>query len=162
MTVGEMHTYDVLHFPVELLHIANAALKAEVHVDCLHAGLLFTLDIFLLFHTGFIITCNLRKRLIMDGYFVARYYAKHASLLVDVLATIPSWIEVSELACMHAGFSFSSFLNKMHGSTNPPIKVNVKLHTRQHCAPISCKLVSLARMLMRVCLTLQTKEQLIC
>ena len=31
----------------------------------------------------------------MDGYFVARYYAKHASLLVDVLATIPSWIEVS-------------------------------------------------------------------
>ena len=63
------------------------------------AGFLFTLDIVLLFHTGFIITCNLRKRLIMDGYFVARYYAKHASLLVDVLATVPAWIEVRPL-CM--------------------------------------------------------------
>ena len=61
------------------------------------AGFLFTLDIVLLFHTGFIITCNLRKRLIMDGYFVARYYAKHASLLVDVLATVPAWIEVRPL-----------------------------------------------------------------
>ena len=63
------------------------------------AGFLFTLDIVLLFHTGFIITCNLRKRLIMDGYFVARYYAKHASLLVDVLATVPAWIEVNIPDC---------------------------------------------------------------
>ena len=52
------------------------------------------MDILLLFHTGFIITCNLRKRLVMDGYFVARYYAKHASLIIDVLATVPAWIEV--------------------------------------------------------------------
>ena len=64
--------------------------------DWVPAGFLFTLDIFLLFHTGFIITCNLRKRLIMDGYFVACYYAKHANLVMDVLATIPSWIEVSQ------------------------------------------------------------------
>lgn len=64
------------------------------------AGFLFTLDIVLLFHTGFIITCNLRKRLIMDGYFVARYYAKHASLLVDVLATVPAWIEVRPLGML--------------------------------------------------------------
>ena len=63
------------------------------------AGFLFTLDILLLFHTGFIITCNLRKRLIMDGYFVARYYAKHASLLADILATVPAWIEVRLLSC---------------------------------------------------------------
>lgn len=64
------------------------------------AGFLFTLDIVLLFHTGFIITCNFRKRLIMDGYFVARYYAKHASLLVDVLATVPAWIEVRPLGIL--------------------------------------------------------------
>lgn len=61
------------------------------------AGFLFTLDIVLLFHTGFLITCNLRKRLVMDGYFVACYYVRHASLVIDVLATVPAWIEVRPL-----------------------------------------------------------------
>ena len=61
------------------------------------AGFLFTLDIVLLFHTGFIITCNLRKRLVMDGFFVARYYAKHASLVIDLLATVPAWVQVNLL-----------------------------------------------------------------
>lgn len=73
------------------------------------AGFLFTLDIVLLFHTGFLITCNLRKRLVMDGYFVACYYVKHASLVIDVLATVPAWIEVRlppqalilDLTCKH-------------------------------------------------------------
>ena len=67
------------------------------------AGFLFTLDILLLFHTGFIITCNLRKRLVMDGYFVARYYAKHASLVNDLLATVPAWVQVNLLPqpCIH-------------------------------------------------------------
>lgn len=30
----------------------------------------------------------------MDGYFVARYYAKHASLFIDLLATVPAWVQV--------------------------------------------------------------------
>ncbi len=54
----------------------------------------FTADILLLLHTGFFITCSLRKRLIMDGRFVARYYVLHATCFTDVLATIPAWIEV--------------------------------------------------------------------
>ncbi|KAL3152951.1 hypothetical protein ABBQ38_011980 [Trebouxia sp. C0009 RCD-2024] len=29
----------------------------------------------------------------MDGYFVACYYVRHASLVIDVLATVPAWIE---------------------------------------------------------------------
>lgn len=78
--------------------LCQCCLSADAVVQVAHhkvaAGFLFTSDIVLLFHTGFVITCNLRKRLVMDGYFVACYYAKHASLVIDVLATVPAWIEV--------------------------------------------------------------------
>ena len=77
------------------------AVTLGAHQD-VSAGFLFTLDIVLLFHTGFLITCNLRKRLVMDGYFVACYYVKHASLVIDVLATVPSWIEVTTSSLPHS------------------------------------------------------------
>ena len=134
---------------------AKSAVKAGINAGCLHAGSLFTLDIFLLFHTGFIITCNLRKRLIMDGYFVARYYAKHASLLVDVLATVPSWIEVSLSACampnaFHCMFSAVMFRDKLHDGA---------IHAQQHDHECSCiareclhgHTLSQASMLLSIC-----------
>ncbi|DBA70723.1 TPA: hypothetical protein ACH3X2_012094 [Trebouxia sp. C0005] len=86
-------TYSAFLVPISIAFSSDLNHWSWTTIVDVVAGFLFTLDIVLLFHTGFIITCNFRKRLIMDGYFVARYYAKHASLLVDVLATVPAWIE---------------------------------------------------------------------
>ena len=133
MTMARVPIPGSFHFAMLLLHIPNSVLKAGVHIVCLHAGLLFTLDIFLLFHTGFIITCNLRKRLIMDGYFVARYYAKHASLLVDVLATVPSWIEVSLSARLQAAwFSIPAVIPCSFPCVLTRCMVEEYMHTKLH------------------------------
>lgn len=88
---------------LQCLLVLPLGLHANFNNDVV-AGFLFTLDIVLLFHTGFIITCNLRKRLVMDGFFVARYYAKHASLVIDLLATVPAWVQVILLLlpCIHS------------------------------------------------------------
>ena len=55
---------------------------------------LFTADILLLFHTGFVISYNLKKKLILSGPAVARYYICHGSFIFDAISTVPLWMEV--------------------------------------------------------------------
>ena len=55
---------------------------------------LFTADILLLFHTGFVISYNLKKKLILSGPAVARYYIWHGSFIFDAISTVPLWMEV--------------------------------------------------------------------
>ena len=55
---------------------------------------LFTADILLLFHTGFVISYNLKKKLILSGPAVAIYYICHGSFIFDAISTVPLWMEV--------------------------------------------------------------------
>ncbi|KAK9812616.1 hypothetical protein WJX72_000666 [[Myrmecia] bisecta] len=58
------------------------------------AGALFNLDIFILLHTGFVVTHNLRRKVIMNGPLIAWYYCRRGALITDVLSAIPFWAEL--------------------------------------------------------------------
>ncbi|KAK9836539.1 hypothetical protein WJX74_002745 [Apatococcus lobatus] len=58
------------------------------------AGCFFATDLFLGFHIGFIATHNLRKRVVLDGRAVARYYTKHGSFAIDLMSTLVWIIEI--------------------------------------------------------------------
>ena len=55
------------------------------------AGLFFVVDMFLGFHTGYVITYNMRKRVVMDGKQVAKWYILRGSFFVDLLSSI-AWV----------------------------------------------------------------------
>ena len=60
------------------------------------AGAIFTVDMVLRFHVATpAVATNTRKVVTPDGYQVAKSYMLHGSFAIDLLATIPSWIEVS-------------------------------------------------------------------
>lgn len=58
------------------------------------AGLLFTLDMFIHFHTGVVTVDNSTASLTMGGREVAQRYIWHGSFIIDFLATVPAWVEV--------------------------------------------------------------------
>ncbi|KAK9813287.1 hypothetical protein WJX72_011893 [[Myrmecia] bisecta] len=58
------------------------------------AGALFNIDIFILLHTGFIITHNLRRKVVMNGNLIAWFYCRRGALITDVLSAIPFWVEL--------------------------------------------------------------------
>ncbi|KAK9809148.1 hypothetical protein WJX72_010205 [[Myrmecia] bisecta] len=55
------------------------------------AGAVFGVDLFLGFQVGFVVTYNLRKKAIMDGRLIARYYIRKGTFLVDAISTI-AWL----------------------------------------------------------------------
>ena len=55
------------------------------------AGLFFMIDMMLGFHTGYVISYNLRKRVVMNGKQVAKWYAVRGSFWVDFLSSV-AWI----------------------------------------------------------------------
>jgi len=55
------------------------------------AGFLIFVDFGLGFHTGYVITFNLRKRVVMEGKQVAKWYVLRGSCWVDALSTV-AWI----------------------------------------------------------------------
>ena len=58
------------------------------------AGVLFTLDMIIHFHTGVVTVEHSTASLIMGGREVAQHYIWHGSFFIDFLATVPSWVEV--------------------------------------------------------------------
>ena len=62
--------------------------------ECPRAGALYSLDVFLNLHIGFVLSKSMRQRLLMDGRQVAHLYLFHGTLIVDVLAIIPVIPEV--------------------------------------------------------------------
>ena len=53
------------------------------------AGLLYMLDVLFNLHIGYVLSKQMRQRLLMDGRQVAHLYLFHGTLIVDVLAIIP-------------------------------------------------------------------------
>lgn len=37
---------------------------------------------------------NLQRKVVMDGWMVARMYLFHGTMIADVASTLPSWLEV--------------------------------------------------------------------
>lgn len=52
------------------------------------------MDLFLLLHTGYTAIYNFKKKFVMDGRLVARYYWRHHSMFTDIIALVPYYIEV--------------------------------------------------------------------
>ena len=48
-------------------------------------------DMLLGFHTGYVISYNFRKRVVMNGRQVAKWYVLRGSFLVDLLSSI-AWV----------------------------------------------------------------------
>ena len=74
------------------------------------AGLLYSLDFFLSFHVGFIMTHGWRKRIVMHGRSIAKYYFKRGTAVVDMLSVIPFVVQVR----LHASLGCRSW---------PPVRV---------------------------------------
>lgn len=55
------------------------------------AGLFFMIDLVLGFHTGYVISFNFRKRVVMNGRQVAKWYVFRGSFWVDFLSSV-AWI----------------------------------------------------------------------
>ena len=90
---------------------------------------LFTADILLLFHTGFVISYNLKKKLILSGPAVARYYICHGSFIFDAVSTVPLWMEVhrgrssahgvAQRMCCSTGAAMHSACPELSGAAPP-------------------------------------------
>ena len=52
-------------------------------------------DFILGFHTGYVVSCNFRRRIVMDGRQVAMYYLTRGSCVVDFLSTVAWLTQVS-------------------------------------------------------------------
>ncbi len=55
---------------------------------------MFTADIAATFSTGLVVVYNLQQAVVMDRRMVAAYYALRGTLFIDVMATMPLWVEV--------------------------------------------------------------------
>lgn len=64
------------------------------------AGLMYSLDFLLSFHVGFIMTHGWRKRIVMHGRSVAKYYFKRGTAVVDMLSVIPFLVQVGSHAAL--------------------------------------------------------------
>lgn len=84
------------------------------------AGLFFVIDMMLGFHTGYVISYNLRKRVVMDGKQVAKWYTLRGSFFVDLLSSI-AW--VTQVTCcikehpLHLGLCILEVSSTDHPST---------------------------------------------
>ena len=78
--------------------------SSNLHPLPLPAGAIYTLDVFLNLHIGYVLSKAMRQRLLMDGRQVAHLYLYHGTLIVDVLAIIPVVPEARRgtLACATA------------------------------------------------------------
>ncbi|KAK9797413.1 hypothetical protein WJX73_008201 [Symbiochloris irregularis] len=55
------------------------------------AGMMYTANMFLNLHVGFVVTYNLQKKVVLDGKKIARVYITSGGLLLDILSVIP-WL----------------------------------------------------------------------
>eukprot|EP00891_Asterochloris_glomerata_P007207 jgi/Astpho2/7207/Aster-x0763 len=86
-------TYSAYVVPISIAFEVNLSVWSWVTMLDMIAMVLFTADILLLFHTGFVISYNLKKKLILSGPAVARYYIWHGSFIFDAISTVPLWME---------------------------------------------------------------------
>ena len=66
-----------------------------------HAGVLFFMDVSLGFHTGYVVTNNFSKRVVMDGKLVARWYVTRGSFIVDFLSSL-AWVTQVSLPALQS------------------------------------------------------------
>lgn len=64
------------------------------------AGVIIICDIFFNFHCGFIVVWNYRRKLVMQGDLIARFYIWHGTFLVDVLSIAPWVAELVDLTAL--------------------------------------------------------------
>ena len=63
--------------------------RDPIAANRLCAGAIYSMDVFLNLHIGFVLSKSMRQRLLMDGRQVAHLYLFHGTLIVDVLAIVP-------------------------------------------------------------------------
>ena len=56
--------------------------------------MLYTTDMLLNLHVGFVVTYNLQKKVVLDGHKILRYYVTSGRALLDVLSVIPWMAQV--------------------------------------------------------------------
>lgn len=58
------------------------------------SGLVFLFDVFIKFHIGFVVQCDYRTKVELDGRHVAWYYLRHGGAWIDFVSVTPSIIGV--------------------------------------------------------------------
>ena len=89
------------------------------------------MDVVLNLHIGYVLSRQMRQRLLMDGRQVARLYLVHGTLIVDILAIIPVIPEARRCLRLSSTFPLTSagyvLLEARH-----TLPVLVDLHHRWH------------------------------
>ena len=52
---------------------------------------MYTANMFLNMHVGFVVTYNLQKKVVLDGKKIARVYLTSGGLVLDILSVVP-WV----------------------------------------------------------------------
>lgn len=92
-------TYSAFFVPIAIAYIGPGEWSrwgALSGVD-LVAGFIFTADIAFSFARAAVVSHNFRRRLLADGRLVARAYAAHGTLWLDVLTVVPFWAQMVTL-----------------------------------------------------------------
>eukprot|EP00891_Asterochloris_glomerata_P008763 jgi/Astpho2/8763/Aster-05321 len=83
-------TYTALLMPMLVAFIANpTAFKWTSVIDIMFGGFFYWMDIFMRFRTGFCVTFNLKRKLVMEAPFIADSYIRHAGFMWDFAAALP-------------------------------------------------------------------------
>ncbi|KAK9792471.1 hypothetical protein WJX73_000921 [Symbiochloris irregularis] len=69
------------------------------YIDTL-AGAVILLDIFFNFHCGFYVVWNFKRRLILQGDLIGRFYLWHGTFVIDILSIIPWIAELVDLSAL--------------------------------------------------------------
>ena len=65
--------------------------QAALQLVVVNAGMVFFADLVLGFHTGYVVTFNFKRKVVMDGRLVAKFYVLRGTFVVDFLSTC-AWI----------------------------------------------------------------------
>jgi len=58
------------------------------------SGVVYWMDIWMGFSTGFVVIYNLRRKVIRDPALIAEYYIRYSTFFADLIAALPIIAEV--------------------------------------------------------------------
>ncbi|KAF5841585.1 hypothetical protein DUNSADRAFT_12283 [Dunaliella salina] len=84
-------TYTAYWVPINVAFCSTdyGDLSSNCTAADLAGGIVYALHLFLSFHFGTVMFHGYRKKLIMDGFLVARIYTRHGRFLLDLISVLP-------------------------------------------------------------------------
>ncbi|KAK9816960.1 hypothetical protein WJX72_007507 [[Myrmecia] bisecta] len=99
-------TYSAFLVPLDLAFNESPQYLSWLSIIDFIAGALFWLDILVQFRTGFVVSYNLKRRLIMAPDLVAEFYLRHGTFWADLISALPVIAQVVVVATPSANRAY--------------------------------------------------------